>query len=173
MNLLGFLLGKREPIPPTIYDFKVRSITGQIIDFSAFKGKKILVVNTASMCGNTPQYEGLEQLYKERKDKLIIVAFPSNNFLFQEPGSNKTIADFCDTRYHITFPIAEKTSVRGWNKSPLYHWLTEKKYNGYEDSKVKWNFQKYLINEKGKLVAIFGPTTLPLSDEVVSTIDRI
>lgn len=159
-------------IPERIYDFKVKALDGGIIDFSEFKGKKILIVNTASKCGHTPQYKGLEELANKYKEKLIIVGFPANNFLFQEPGSDEKIAEFCKQSYSVTFPMAAKISVRGRNKAPIYHWLTEKKYNGYRDSKVEWNFQKYLIDENGSLIAIFTPRTTPDSPEIIKAIER-
>jgi glutathione peroxidase len=141
----------------SIYDFKVESLEGGIIDFSSFKGKKILIVNTASKCGYTSQYEGLQTLYEKYKDKLVIVGFPSNNFLFQEPGDNKKIKEFCMKNYGVSFPMGSKISVKGKNMHPLYVWLTEKKYNSFSDNRVKWNFQKYLIDEKGHLVQVFSP----------------
>lgn len=159
-------------VPRTIYEFKVESLDGGTIDFSKFRGKKILIVNTASKCGYTPQYEGLEKLYQANKGKLVIVGFPANNFMFQEPGSNDKIAEFCKKNYGVSFPMAAKISVKGSDKAPIYEWLTNKKFNGVEDSKVKWNFQKYLINEQGKLVAVFDPGTKPESDEIVAAIRK-
>ena len=159
-----------EKVPSTIYDFKVAGLEGGEIDFSAFRGKKILIVNTASKCGFTPQYEALEKLYEQRKDKLIIVGFPANNFLWQEPGEASEIATFCKKNYGVTFPMAAKVSVKGRNKATIYRWLTNKVYNGYADSKVKWNFQKYLIDENGKLVHVFGPSVKPDSKEILDAI---
>ncbi len=150
----------------SIYDFKVESLDGGTIDFAAYKGKKILIVNTASKCGYTPQYEGLEKLYKQYKGKLVIVGFPANNFLFQEPGSNKDIQGFCQKNYGVTFPMAAKISVKGRDMHPLYVWLTQKKYNGYSDNAVKWNFQKYLLDENGRLIEVFAPGVEPLSAEI-------
>lgn len=157
-------------IPQSIYDFKVKALDGGIIDFSRFKGKKILIVNTASKCGNTPQYEGLERLYEKYKDKLIIVGFPANNFLRQEPGSNEDIAEFCKKNYGVTFPMAAKISVKGKDKAAIYTWLTEEKYNKSESSTVKWNFQKYLLDEQGALIKVFAPDVDPESEEVVKSI---
>ena len=159
-------------IPDSIYDFKIQALDGTTIDFSKFKGKKILIVNTASKCGFTPQYEALEKLAGKYKDKLVIVGFPANNFLFQEPGSNEKIATFCKENYGVTFPMAAKISVKGRSMAPIYRWLTEKKYNGYKDSGVKWNFQKYLIDESGHLVAIFPPSETPDSPEVITAIEK-
>jgi glutathione peroxidase len=173
LSLLRSLLSRQPKIPATIYDFKVPTLNGGTIDFAAFRGKKILIVNTASRCGFTPQYEGLEKLYQQYRDKLVIVGFPANNFLFQEPGSNSDIASFCSLNYHITFPMATKVSVLGWNKAPIYRWLTKKKYNHLADSIVKWNFQKYLINEQGQLIAIFPPSAAPLSPEIIAAIEKI
>ena len=161
-----------QDIPGSIYDFKVESLNGGTIDFSQFKGKKILIVNTASKCGFTPQYEALEKLYKTHTDRLVIVGFPANNFLFQEPGSNDKIADFCKENYGVSFPMAAKISVKGRKMAPIYQWLTEKKYNGYEDSKVRWNFQKYLINEHGELIAVFAPNVAPDNQKIISAIEQ-
>src|SRR5690606_795482 len=133
------------------------ALEGGEIDFSDFEGKKILIVNTASKCGNTPQYEGLEALYKKYKDRLVIVGFPANDFMGQEPGTNEEIAAFCKKNYGVSFPMAAKISVKGKDMAPIYQWLTDEKYNGVESSTVKWNFQKYLLDENGKLVAVFKP----------------
>ena len=161
-----------KKIPTSIYDFKIKSATNTEIEFSNFKGKKILIVNVASKCGFTPQYADLEKLYQTSKDKLIIIGFPANNFLWQEPASNKEIAQFCELNYGVTFPIAQKISVKGRNINPIYSWLTEKRYNRFADSKVKWNFQKYLVDETGKLIAIFESATKPLSSEIISAIQK-
>ncbi len=175
-SFLSFLFA-RNPAPPkdmpkTIYEFKVDGLEGGIIDFSEFRGKKILIVNTASKCGNTPQYEGLERLYKKYQDKLVIVGFPANNFFEQEPGSNEEIASFCKKNYGVSFPMAAKISVKGKNMALIYIWLTDKKYNGVESSKVKWNFQKYLIDENGRLQEIFAPDVKPESDEIINAIEK-
>lgn len=173
-NFLFFWL----PSPPkgevhkSIYDFEVEGLDGGKINFADFKGKKILIVNTASKCGYTPQYEGLEALYKKYQDKLVIVGFPANNFAFQEPGSNEKIAEFCKKNYGVTFPMAAKIDVKGRDMAPIYHWLTKKEYNGYDSSSVKWNFQKYLVDENGKLVGIFGSKVKPESEELISAIEK-
>ena len=166
--MLSFLFPKKELSAQhkNIYDFKVEGLEGDTIDFSKFKGKKILIVNTASKCGLTPQYEELEKMYQLYSEKLVIIGFPANNFLFQEPGSNEEIATFCQQNYGVSFPMAAKISVKGKNEAPIYTWLTQKKYNNFEDSSVKWNFQKYLIDEEGNLIAVFSPRTLPLSEEI-------
>ncbi len=161
---------ERADIPASIYDFKVKALDGGMIDFSKFKGKKILIVNTASKCGNTPQYEGLERLYKKYNDKLVIVGFPANNFMQQEPGSNEEIAEFCKKNYGVSFPMAAKISVKGKSQAPLYTWLTEKKYNQVQSSTVKWNFQKYLLDENGALIHVYAPGTDPESEEVIKGI---
>lgn len=161
----------QEGMHESIYDYKVKALNGSsTIDFADYRGKKILIVNTASKCGYTPQYEGLQALYEKYRDRLVIVGFPSNNFGFQEPGSNEEIATFCKANYGVTFPMAEKISVKGKKMAPIYHWLTKKEYNGYDSSSVKWNFQKYLINEEGKLIGIYSSKVKPDSEELVSAI---
>ena len=159
-------------MPATIYEFKVEGLSGGTIDFNDYRGKKIMIVNTASKCGYTPQYDALEKLYEAHKDKLVIVGFPANNFLFQEPGTNEKIAEFCRKNYGVTFPMAAKISVKGKSMAPIYQWLTQKQYNGLSDDSVKWNFQKYLIDENGKLVAVFPPATKPDSKEVLDAIGK-
>lgn len=170
--LFGAAPGGGQDIPKTIYDFKVDGLTGGTIDFSSFKGKKILIVNTASKCGYTPQYEELEALYKKYNDRLVIVGFPANDFLFQEPGSNEEIAAFCKKNYGVTFPMAAKITVKGRKMAPIYQWLTNEDYNGFKSSSVKWNFQKYLIDEKGKLIAVFAPGVKPMSSEITEAIEK-
>jgi glutathione peroxidase len=156
-----------------LYDFKVDAVDGGKIDFSKYKGKKVLIVNTASMCGNTPQYEGLEKLYKKYQGKLVIIGFPANNFGSQEPGSNKEIQEFCTKKYAVTFPMAAKISVKGTDIHPLYKWLLdESKAKHFEPAEVTWNFQKYLLDEKGNLVAVFSPKTQPESAEVIAAIEK-
>jgi len=156
-----------------VYDFKVESLEGGKIDFSKFKGKKILIVNTASMCGNTPQYAALEKLHKKYKNKLVIVGFPANNFGGQEPGSNQEIKAFCTKEYAVTFPMAAKISVKGADIHPLYKWLQEESRKKQLDpEEVTWNFQKYLLDEKGELVAVFKPRTLPDSPEIIAAIEK-
>jgi glutathione peroxidase len=162
----------------SIYDFKVPGLDGEI-DFSAFRGKKIMIVNTASKCGNTPQYAELEKLYQSKQGNLVIVGFPANNFGSQEPGSNAEIKEFCRKEYSVTFPMAEKVSVKGDDIHPLYKWLvkhsgelskqvpdTDEKRKKFLEDPVKWNFTKFLINEKGELVAVFHHKTSVLSEEV-------
>jgi glutathione peroxidase len=151
----------------TIHKFKVPSIEGKTIDFASFKGKKILVVNTASACGYTPQYEGLEKLYKENKDKLVVVGVPANNFGGQEPGTNEDIQEFCKVRYGVTFPLTSKVEVVGENTHALYKWLTTKEQNGVLDATVKWNFNKFLLDENGKLLEYFPSKVLPTGEEIM------
>lgn len=157
----------------TIYNYKVTDLAGDTFDFASLKGKKVIVVNTASKCGLTPQYKDLEALYQKYKDKgLVIVGFPANNFAGQEPGTNTEIATFCQQNYGVSFPMMGKVSVKGDDMAPVYHFLTEKSKNGVQDSEVEWNFQKYLINEKGELVKVVSPRTLPTDDEIVSWINQ-
>jgi glutathione peroxidase len=153
------------------YDFTVKDINGEDFPLSQLKGKKVLVVNTASKCGFTPQYEGLQKLYEQYGgDDFMIIGFPANNFGKQEPGSNEEIATFCSINYGVTFPMMSKISVKGDDQHPLYKWLTSKSENGKENSKVTWNFQKYLIDEEGQLAGHFKPTTKPDNEKLVSWI---
>jgi vitamin B12 transport periplasmic protein btuE len=157
----------------TIYQFTVEDINGNPFALADLKGKKVMIVNTASKCGLTPQYKELEALYERYKDKdFVIIGFPANNFLGQEPGSNEQIASFCSINYGVSFPMMSKISVKGKNMHPLYQFLTQKSKNGVEDSKVKWNFQKYLIGRDGKLEKVIDPKTLPSSDEVTQWIEK-
>lgn len=150
----------------SIYDFKVEALDGSTIDFSTFKGKKILIVNTASECGYTPQYEGLQKLYDTYKEKLVIVGFPANNFGGQEPGTNATIKEFCKKNYGVTFPMAAKISVKGDDMAPIYKYLTSKAENGVLDAVVGWNFGKFLLDEKGNLLQYFPSKVTPMSEEI-------
>lgn len=155
----------------TIYQFKVEDLTGNQFDFASLKGKKIMIVNTASKCGLTPQYKDLEAIYKEYKDKgFVIVGFPANNFASQEPGTNEEIGAFCQQNYGVTFPMMDKISVKGDDMNEVYKFLTQKSKNGVQDSEVEWNFQKYLINEKGELVKVISPKTLPTDPEIINWI---
>lgn len=165
LAFIAFLLSSL--IAASIYEFKVEGLEGGSIDFSKFKGKKIMIVNTASKCGNTPQYKELEELYEKYKDKLVIVGFPANNFGGQEPGSNEEIKEFCTKNYGVTFPMASKVSVKGDDIAPIYKYLTdEAKKLGVEDP-VKWNFTKFLLDENGKLIAVIHNKTKPMSEEVL------
>ncbi len=151
----------------TIHKFKVEALDGSTIDFSKYKGKKILVVNTASKCGFTPQYELLETLYNKYSDKLVIVGFPANNFGGQEPGSNSEIQEFCKKNYGVTFPMAAKVSVKGDDIAPVFKWLTTKKLNGKMDAEIKWNFSKFLLDEQGALIAKFDSKVSPMDEEIL------
>lgn len=156
----------------TIYQFKVTDLYGKEFDFSTLKGKKLLIVNTASECGLTPQYKELEAIYCKYKDKnFVIVGFPANNFGSQEPGSNEQIAKFCKMNYGVTFPMMSKISVKGKDIHEVYKFLTQKDKNGLQDSQVEWNFQKYLINEKGELIKVLSPSVLPTDSEIVDWIN--
>jgi glutathione peroxidase len=156
----------------SFYDFTVKDIHGKDYALSQLKGKKVLVVNTASKCGLTPQYEDLENLYRKYKDSdFVIIAFPSNDFASQEPGSNAEIATFCSTKFDVTFPLMSKISVKGEEMHPVYRWLTSEAENGLEDSKVAWNFQKYMIDEEGRLVGHIPPRKKPDCEEIVSWIE--
>lgn len=158
-------------VKENIYQFKVVDLSGNEFDFSTLKGKKVMIVNTASKCGLTPQYEGLEAVYKQFKDdNFVIVGFPANNFASQEPGTNEEIAAFCQRNYGVTFPMMEKVSVKGGNMCALYQFLTQKAKNGLQDSEVEWNFQKYLINENGHLEKVIKPQTLPTDPSVTNWI---
>lgn len=155
----------------SIYQFKVKTLDGETFDFSTLKGKKVLIVNTASKCGYTPQYEQLEKIYKEYKAKgFTVIGFPANNFNGQEPGTNEEIESFCKLNYGVTFPMMEKISVKGDDISPIYQFLTQKAKNGLKDSEVKWNFQKYLIDKKGHLVEVYYSKTKPDAAEIVNWI---
>ena len=150
-----------------VYEFKVTGLDGSPIDLSHYKGKKILIVNTASKCGFTPQYADLEKLYTTYQGKLVIVGFPANNFAQQEPGSNKEISEFCTKNYGVTFPMSEKVDVVGDNISPLFKYLTdEAKKMGVADPVIKWNFTKFLVDENGKLIAVFPSKVKPMDEQI-------
>ncbi len=150
----------------SIYDFKVPGLDGHTIDLSKYKGKKILIVNTASKCGNTPQYAALETLYEKYKDKLVIIGFPANNFGSQEPGTNGDIKEFCTKNYGVSFPMAEKVSVKGDDIHPLFKYLVdEAEKMGFHDP-IKWNFTKFLVDENGKLITVIHNKVNPMSEEV-------
>ena len=169
MILFSFLAFSMTGLSQTsgFYDFKVKTLEGKDFDFSSLKGKKVMVVNTASKCGFTPQYKDLEELFERYQGQLVIIGFPANNFANQEPGSASDIRKFCTENYGVTFPMMEKISVKGNDMHPLYKWLTSKDKNGVIDSEVKWNFQKYLIDENGKLVDVIYSKEKPGSDKVI------
>lgn len=159
--------------PTSIHQFKATTIDGEVFDFSTLKGKKVLIVNTASKCGFTPQYEDLEKLYKEYKDKnFVIIGFPCNQFGEQEPGNSSEIKEFCTKNYGVTFPMMEKVNVKGDSISPVYAWLTNKELNGVENSSVKWNFQKYMIDENGYLIGNVSSLKKPYTKEIIKWLDK-
>jgi len=158
-------------VKKTLYDFKAKTIEGKAFDFSSLKGKKVLIVNTASKCGFTPQYKELEDLFKTYGgDKFTIIGFPANNFGAQEPGSNAEINTFCTKNYGVTFQMMEKISVKGDDMDPIYKWLTSKAENGKVDAPVKWNFQKFMVDEKGNVVDVAMSNELPNCDKIVNWI---
>lgn len=163
----------QKATPKSIYDYKVRTVEGETYDFSQLKGKKVMIVNTASRCGYTKQYDGLQELYaKYGPDKFVLIAFPANDFMRQEPGSNEEIKNFCEVNFGVTFPLMAKIHVKGEEMHPLYEWLTKKKLNGVMNSKVKWNFQKYLIDENGKIVKVIDPATKPSDREITDWLQQ-
>ena len=168
---LSFISSEKES--KSIHQFKVNDIEGKVFDFASLKGKKVMIVNTASECGLTPQYEQLEAIYKKYKDKsFVIVGFPANDFGAQEPGSNAEIATFCTKNYGVTFPMMEKVSVKGKDMCEVYKFLTKKSKNGLENSTVKWNFQKYLLDKEGVLVRVVAPTTKPDDTSIIEWIEN-
>ena len=174
ISIMSLTLNSQTMVNNSIHQFKVADIYGDIFDFSKLKGKKVMIVNTASKCGLTFQYEALQKLYSQYKDlNFIVVGFPSNDFLWQEPGSNDEIIDFCEENYGVTFPMMSKVTVKGSKKHPIYQFLTQKSKNNFKDSRVTWNFQKYLINKDGRIEKIISPRTRPDSEEVVSWITDV
>lgn len=155
----------------SIYDISINDINGEPVDFSGFKGKKILIVNTASECGFTKQYADLEKLYETYNDKLVVIGVPCNQFGGQEPGTLAEIQSFCEVNYGVTFLLTEKVDVKGDNQHPLYKWLTNKELNGVKSSSVKWNFQKYLIDENGNYIDYFYSMTKPMSSKITKYVD--
>ena len=158
--------------PASVFDFTVKSIDGQDVKLSQYKGKKLLIVNTASECGYTPQYKELEQLYKQHGDKVTVLGFPANNFGGQEPGTEAQIASFCEKNYGVTFPLFSKVSVKGADAAPLYKFLADKKQNGAVDSAPSWNFCKYLVDENGRVVKFYKSGVQPLSSELLADIAK-
>ncbi|MFM7758786.1 MAG: glutathione peroxidase [Crocinitomicaceae bacterium] len=157
----------------SIHQFKVKDINGKSFEFSSLKGKKVMIVNTASKCGLTPQYEKLEALYQKYKNNnFIIIGFPANNFMGQEPGSDQEISTFCQKNYGVSFPMMSKISVKGKGMHPVYQFLTKKSKNGLEDNEVQWNFQKYLIDEEGHLVKVISPRTQPDDASIIQWIEK-
>jgi len=157
----------------SFYDYSVKDIDGNEFSFDQLKGKKVMVVNVASKCGFTPQYEQLEAIYSKYRDQnFVIIGFPANNFMRQEPGTNEEIKSFCTLNYGVTFPMMSKISVKGKDKAPIYEWLTEEELNGKEDSSVKWNFQKYLVSADGQLEKVLPPSTKPDDKEIIEWIEN-
>lgn len=175
MKSLFFILSiafSFSALSQSIYDYKVKTLSGETLDFSSLKGKKIMIVNTASKCGYTSQYEQLEAIYKKYKSKgFVVIGFPSNDFMKQEPGTNEEIAEFCQKNYGVTFPMMDKISVKGKEIAPIYSFLTTKSMNKLEDNEVKWNFQKYLINEKGQLVRVVKSGVSPNDESIINWIE--
>lgn len=183
LKVLSIVLASYFMVATSIYDFKVPGLEGGSIDFSQYKGKKIMIVNTASKCGNTPQYAELEKLYEKYKDKLVIIGFPANNFGGQEPGTKEEISEFCKRNYGVTFPMADKVSVKGDDIAPVFKYLVEQSnemakkvptnntkdlvYRKFLQDPVLWNFTKFLVDEKGNLVAVFHNKVSPMSEEVL------
>jgi len=165
MKILALIFAFAFIAPASVYDFKLKSIDGESFSLAKYKGKKVLVVNTASKCGFTPQYAELQKLADTYKDKLVVVGFPANNFGQQEPGTNSEIKTFCTARYGVTFPLSEKISVKGDDIDPLFKYLTEAPNPDFT-GEIKWNFEKFLIDEHGKLIHRFRSQTTPMSEEI-------
>ncbi len=169
MKTLILFMALTLGVTPTVYNYKVKALDGSSIDLSQYKGKKILIVNTASECGYTPQYKGLEELYKKYQDKLVIIGFPANNFGGQEPGSNEEIKQFCTKNYGVTFPMAAKVSVKGDDIDPFFKWLISEPNPDFTGD-IKWNFEKFLFDENGKLIHRFRSKIEPMSEQVVKAL---
>jgi glutathione peroxidase len=171
LSLTLLIMALPHPAVKSIYDFKIKALDGSTIDFSKFRGKKILVVNTASHCGYTPQYEGLEKLYEEHKDKLVIIGFPSDNFGGQEFQDNDSISTFCKKNYGVTFPLTTRVDVKGESATPVFRYLCNKNENGVLDAQISWNFNKFIIDENGKLLQHFDSKVTPDSPELLKYIN--
>jgi glutathione peroxidase len=170
---LTLAIGLTAQSNKSFHDFTVNTITGEPYELSQLKGKKVLVVNTASKCGLTPQYSQLQEIYETYGgENFTIIGFPANNFMNQEPGSNEEIAEFCEVNYGVTFQMMEKLSVKGKDIHPLYQWLTQKSGNGKMDAEVSWNFQKFMIDEDGQLVDVASPREKPTSGKIMDWINN-
>ena len=170
--LIAVMILLTVPMSKTIYDFKMKDIDGKEVSLADYKGKVVMIVNVASLCGNTPQYKDIQGLYMKYKDKgLVVLGFPANNFMSQEPGSNEKIKSFCTTEYHVTFPMFSKISVKGSDIDPLYKYLTTKDENGVVEAPVKWNFQKFLISRDGKVISSIGNHTSVIEPEVIKQVE--
>ena len=173
MSIILFSSMALDAQDTNFYSFTVKTIDGKEISLAQFKGKKVLVVNVASKCGHTPQYEDLQKLYKEYGgDDFTIIGFPANNFLRQEPGTNEEIKEFCTINYGVTFPMMAKISVKGKDIHPLYEWLTKEENNGVMDAKVSWNFQKFMIDENGELVDMVSPKRKPYDEKIIAWLQK-
>ncbi len=163
------LAGQNVVTPPIdFYSLSFKTITGDSFKFDKLKGKKVLIVNTASKCGYTPQFKDLEELSSQYKDNLVVIGFPSNDFGAQDPGSNQDIKEFCESNYGVTFMMMEKSSVKGAEKNRVYQWLSDKSKNGWNSTEPSWNFGKYLIDEKGRLIGFFPSKVKPMDNEIIS-----
>ena len=170
--LIALIAMSMTPTSKSIHDYKIQKLNDEVmIDFKTFEGKKILVVNVASKCGFTHQYEDLEALSQKYKDQLVVVGIPCNQFLFQEPGSEAKIQSFCSSTYGVTFPMTTKVKVKGKDQHPIYKFLTSKELNGKGDFEVSWNFNKFLLDEEGKLMAHFPSKVEPLDEEIVKLVE--
>lgn len=170
-SILGCAQNTPKEPKTSIYDIKINSLAGDTINLADFKGKKILLVNTASECGFTPQYKDLQKLHETYEDKLVVIGLPCNQFGGQEPGTATDIQTFCQVNYGVDFLMTEKIDVKGNNQHPLYKWLTNKELNGNKSSTVKWNFQKYLIDEDGKFIDVFYSITKPMSSKITKYLE--
>lgn len=173
---LGFIFDPSPSAPPaqkSMYEFTMKDIDGRDVKLDAYKGKTVMIVNTASKCGLTPQYEGLQKIYDKYKDRgFVVLGFPANNFMGQEPGTEKEIKEFCSLNYKVSFPMFSKISVKGADQHPFYTFLTNKQSNPGFDGDITWNFEKFLADENGVIVARFSPKTLPDAPEVVAAIEK-
>ena len=165
MKIIALIIAALFVAPASVYDFQLKTIDGKDFSLSRYKGKKVLVVNTASKCGFTPQYADLQKLADTYKDKLVVVGFPANNFGSQEPGANSEIKTFCQKNYGVTFPLSEKVSVKGGDICPLFKYLTEAQNPDFT-GEIQWNFEKFLIDENGNLVHRFRSKVTPMSEEI-------
>ncbi len=172
----GFIFNPSPAMPPnekSMYEFAMKDIDGNDVKLDAYKGKVVMIVNTASKCGLTPQYEGLQALYDKYNDKgFVILGFPANNFMGQEPGTEKEIKEFCALKYKVTFPMFSKISVKGTDQHPFYTFLTNKVSNPGMEGDITWNFEKFVADKNGKIIARFSPKTLPGDPNVVETIEN-
>ena len=171
MKILSILISLLFTASPTLYSFKIKSIDSSEIDLSKYKGKMVMIVNTASECGYTPQYEGLEKLYERNKDKLVIIGFPANNFGGQEPGTNEEIKKFCSANYKVTFPMAAKVSVKGDGIDPFFQWLINEPNPDFTGD-IKWNFEKFLFDENGKLIHRYRSKVEPMDAPILKAIEK-